>query len=320
MSKRTIRNMIILLLGILGSVIIIMNQNKGSKEQKEHIPLKFGATYMSMNNPYFDALNGSIQEVVEANGDVLISRDPAQDQKKQNQQILELLEDGVVAIFVNPVDWKEITPALKACKEAEVPIFNIDTYVFDSEYVVSSILSDNYNAGVLIAEDIMRKRQNANIVIINDDNINSTNLRVRGFLNTIEGNEAYKVVKHRKNASELEVSLEVMKRIIDSSAEFDVVLGGNDPTALGALAALQQKHVEKEILVYGIDGSPDGKTMIREGYLEGTSAQFPLKIGRKAAIEAYNYLDGKGVEPNIIIPVELITKDNLSEFDVAGWQ
>lgn len=290
------------------------------EENEEHTPKKFGATYMTMNNPYFEALDDSIEEMVEANGDVLISRDPAQDQEKQNAQIEEMLEDGVVAIFLSPVDWKSVKPALIKCAEAGVPVFNIDTYVYDSNYVVSSILSDNYNAGVQIAYDVMNKLPSAKIAIINHENINSTALRVEGFLDTIKGHDKYEVVLHENITAELEVAMEITKKIIDDGIDFDVVLGGNDPTALGALAGLQLKHVEKKILIYGIDGSPDGKTMIKQGYLEGTSAQFPIEIGRTATEKAYDYLAGKEVEPNIIIPVKLITQQNLDEYDVAGWQ
>ena len=34
-------------------------------------PRKFGATYMTMNNPYFQDMNAQIEEIVEANGDIL---------------------------------------------------------------------------------------------------------------------------------------------------------------------------------------------------------------------------------------------------------
>lgn len=289
-------------------------------ENEEHVPKKFGATYMTMNNPYFEALDDSLEEEIEANGDVLISRDPAQDQEKQNQQIQEMIEDGVVAIFLSPVDWKGVKPALIKCREAGIPVFNVDTYVYDTQYVVSSILSDNYNAGVQIANDVMGKRKSAKIAIINHENINSTALRVQGFLDTIKGHSEYEVVVHEKITAELEVSMEITKRIIEDGLEFNVILGGNDPTALGALAALQLKRIDKDILIYGIDGSPDGKTMIKQGFLEGSSAQFPIAIGNTAAEKAYEYLDGGTIESNIIIPVKLITQENLNDYDLAGWQ
>lgn len=307
-------------------VFLLLASSINSQVQKKEIdfgsdiPLKFGATYMTMNNPYFIALNESIREVVEANGDILITRDPAQNQERQNAQILEMIEEGVVAIFANPVDWEKITPALQACQEAGVAVINVDTDVKDKEYVVSVIQSDNYQAGVLCAQDMMTKMDSARIVIMNHYNIKSTTQRVQGFLDTIEGYPQYEVVKEVSTTSELEVAMKSMQRILKTDLEFDVVLGGNDPTVLGALAALQLNHVKNRVLIYGIDGSPDAKAMIQQGYLEGTSAQRPIEIGRTAAETAYAYLRGEKVDKNITVDVTLITRSNLSEFDIDGWQ
>ena len=35
---------------------------------------------------------------------------------------------------------------------------------------------------------------------------------------------------------------------------------------------------------------------------------------------AYDYLEGKDTESLVIVPVTLITADNIDEFDLAGWQ
>ncbi|MCI8813704.1 MAG: sugar ABC transporter substrate-binding protein [Lachnospiraceae bacterium] len=311
---------VLLLAAVSISGGIFYSGNRPGKGPEGHKPLKFGATYMTMNNPYFSALNESIREVVESNGDILITRDPAQDQKRQNAQIQEMLDEGVAGIFVNPVDWEEITPALQACHEAQVPVFNVDTDVKEPKYVATVIQSDNYQAGVQCARDMMAKRDSARIVIMNHYNIRSTIQRVQGFLDTIEGHPAYQVVEEKSTTSELEVAMEVMKQILDTDLKFDVVLGGNDPTALGALAALQMCHVEDRVMIYGIDGSPDSKAMIQQGYMEGTSAQRPIRMGRISAQAAYNYLEGKKIKKNITVEVTLITRDNLDEFDVDGWQ
>lgn len=303
-------------------VLLFFGYSKLSKapNEQDKKPRKFGATYMTMNNPYFDILNDGIKEVVEANGDILITRDPAQDQKKQNEQIYDMIEDGVAAIFLNPVDWIEVEPALVACKEANIPVFNVDTHVYSTEYVVSVIASDNYNAGVLCAKDMMSKLPKADIVILDQPIINSINLRIEGFKDTIEGNDNYRVVLQKAAGGELEVAMDVMNDILDSGISFDVVMGGNDPTAIGAIAALESRHMDKKVLIYGVDGSPDAKMMIKEGYLEGTSTQQPSLIGRISAQVAYDYLSGKDVDKNIVVPVTLITKDNLDNFTIDGWQ
>ncbi len=96
--------------------------------------------------------------------------------------------------------------------------------------------------------------------------------------------------------------------------------GGNDPTAIGALAALQANGLNDGVLIYGIDGSPDGKALIEEGLLTGTSTQSPTEIGTTAAEMLYEYLDGKTIEQEIMTPVTLITRQNLSEYSLTEWQ
>lgn len=49
----------------------------------------FGATYMTMSNPYYQILDEQIRILIEANGDQLISRDAGMHQEKQTQQVQE---------------------------------------------------------------------------------------------------------------------------------------------------------------------------------------------------------------------------------------
>lgn len=293
------------------------------KEENNRKPLRFGATYMTMNNPYFEVLDENLREAIEGNGDILISRDPLQNQNKQNDQIQSMIEEGIDVLFLNPVDWKKVSKAVKMCADNDIPIIVIDTNIYNEnsmDNIIATITSDNYNAGVQCALDMMKKKNEAKIVIINHTNINSTKLRVEGFLDTISNYPQYQVVENRDSTAELELAMEEMDRIIKKGVIFDVVLGGNDPTALGCLAAIQKNHYDHPTLIYGIDGSPDAKAMIRAGYMEGTSAQSPVSIGEVAASTAYKYLDGEEVERDIVIPVHLITNENLKEYDVAGWQ
>lgn len=286
----------------------------------EHPPRLFGATYMTRNNPYFDVLHEALEEVVEGNGDILISRDPSQDQEKQNAQIEEMIEEGIEVLFLNPVDWEKVKPALEACKEAGVVVINVDTVVKDTDYVVSIVETDNYLAGVLCAEEMMRQVDSAKIVVIGNPIQTSVMNRVQGFLDTIEGNDNYEVVYTGVGAGEFEVSAEVMADFLKKGVEFNVVLGGNDPSALGVLAALQQYRKEDGVLIYGIDGSPDFKSMLELGYVSGTSAQSPKTIGEVAAQTAYDYLYGKEVEPYISIEPYMITRENLGDYEINSWQ
>lgn len=313
MKKRLLlAGLLILLLVLLGCVV-------RSKWDAPHEPRIFGAVYMTRNNPFFDVLHESIEEVVEGNGDILISRNPCQDQDKQNDQILEMIEEGIEVLFLNPVDWERVKPALEACREAGVVVINIDTVVKDTEYVVSTVETDNYQAGVLCAEDMMERVDSAKIVVLDNPIQMSIDRRVQGFKDTIGKNENYQIVYEEAGAGEFEVSAEVMADFLNKGIEFDVVLGGNDPSALGALAALQQKHIEG-VLVYGIDGSPDFKSMLKLGSVTGTSVQSPKTIGRVAAETAYDYLGGLEVEEYISIEPYMLNQENLDDYEIDSWQ
>ena len=54
-----------------------------------------GYTCMDGTNPFFVALQGAIQEVVEENGDELVAMDPANDSNKQVDQIEDLISRGI---------------------------------------------------------------------------------------------------------------------------------------------------------------------------------------------------------------------------------
>ena len=73
----------------------------------------FGVTYMTMNNPFYEVVNNELTKVIEANGDQLISLDPALDIDKQIQQIEYFMEMSVDGIFINPVDSSAILPVLQ---------------------------------------------------------------------------------------------------------------------------------------------------------------------------------------------------------------
>ena len=73
-------------------------------------------------------------------------------------------------------------------------------------------------------------------------------------------------------------------------------------------------------LVFEDDGSPEGKRLISESKMTGTAVQYPRKMGASAINAAYELLAGKDVDKTVTIPVKLITKDNVSEYDLERWQ
>lgn len=316
--KRFYKNMTYIIIFFMVLIIFTVTYNIYTAPVAKH--KVFGVSYMTMNNPFYKIINNEILKVVEKNNDTLITLDPELDVDKQNEQIYKFIDQKVDGIFINPIDFEQIEPALQAAKRANVPVIIIDAPVSDESLVNCTIVSDNYDAGVQCAKDMMERLDSANIVLLKHTTAKSAKERIEGFLSVIDNNEKYKVINEAECDGQLEIAMPKMQEIIEETPDIDVVMALNDPSALGALAALE-KNNKNDVMVYGIDGTPEIKALIgRNQMIVGTVAQSPIKMGQIAVENMYNILNGKKIEKNIIIPISLINKENLFKYDEDRWQ
>jgi ribose transport system substrate-binding protein len=316
--KRFYKNMTYIIIFFMVLIIFTVTYNIYTAPVAKH--KVFGISYMTMNNPFYKIINNEILKVVEKNNDTLITLDPELDVDKQNEQIYKFIDAKVDGIFINPIDFEQIEPALQAAKRANIPVIIIDAPVSDESLVNCTIVSDNYDAGVQCAKDMMERLDSANIVLLKHTTAKSAKERIEGFLSVIDNNEKYKVINEAECDGQLEIAMPKMQEIIEETPDIDVVMALNDPSALGALAALE-KNNKNDVMVYGIDGTPEIKALIgRNQMIVGTVAQSPIKMGQIAVENMYNILNGKKIEKNIIIPISLINKENLFKYDEDRWQ
>lgn len=316
--KRFYKNMTYIIIFFMVLITFTVTYNIYTAPVAKH--KVFGVSYMTMNNPFYKIINNEILKVVEKNNDTLITLDPELDVDKQNEQIYKFIDQKVDGIFINPIDFEQIEPALQAAKRANIPVIIIDAPVSDESLVNCTIVSDNYDAGVQCAKDMMERLDSANIVLLKHTTAKSAKERIEGFLSVIDNNEKYKVINEAECDGQLEIAMPKMQEIIEETPDIDVVMALNDPSALGALAALE-KNNKNDVMVYGIDGTPEIKALIgRNQMIVGTVAQSPIKMGQIAVENMYNILNGKKVEKNIIIPISLINKENLFKYDEDRWQ
>lgn len=316
--KRFYKNMTYIIIFFMVLIIFTVTYNIYTAPIAKH--KVFGVSYMTMNNPFYKIINNEILKVVEKNNDTLITLDPELDVDKQNEQIYKFIDQKVDGIFINPIDFEQSEPALQAAKRANIPVIVIDAPVSDESLVDCTIVSDNYDAGVQCAKDMMERLVSANIVLLKHTTAKSAKERIEGFLSVIDNNEKYKVINEAECDGQLEIAMPKMQEIIAETPDIDVVIALNDPSALGALAALE-KNNKNDVMVYGIDGTPEIKALIgRNQMIVGTVAQSPIKMGQIAVENMYNILNGKKIEKNIIIPISLINKENLFKYDEDRWQ
>ena len=284
-------------------------------------PRKIGATYMTYNNTFYSVVNDEISKVVKEHGDQLITLDSAMSLKKQKEQIQYLMDQQVEALAITPVDYEGLKEDLKLVYKKHIPVIIVDTEVKHNKNVTYSIVSDNYDAGVQCAKDMMTKLNHANIVLLQHSTTRSGYLRIKGFEDTIQSNENYKVIKRMECEGQLEVAMPKMESFIQEGKDFDVVMCLNDPSAMGAMAALSANNMLDGKFVYGIDGTPEAKEMVAEGKMAATVAQSPKTFGKKAGEVIYKLFSQETIKnKNEMSPVQIITKENVQDYSTEGWQ
>ena len=301
---------------IAGYVVLHPDITANQKERSRLI----GASYMTMNNEFYEILNEQISHRVEAEGDRLILRNPALSVSRQVEQIGKMLDEGISVLILTPVDSDGLTDILKKARQQGVKIIVVDSNVSDEQLVDCTIVSDNYKAGCLLGDYLLQNKENSKVVILTHEAATSGRERVQGFLDTIGGHEGIEVVEKVPCEGQLEIAMPQMEKLIEQGKEFDSVFCLNDPSSLGAAAALETKGLLDKVDIYGIDASPDAKQLIYEGKMRASVAQFPSRIGEEAANAIYDLLDGKEVKSYISVPVELVTKENVEYYNVDRWQ
>lgn len=290
-----------------------------SKNQKESSRL-IGASYMTMNNEFYRMIHEQVRVRVEAEGDRVILRDSGMDVQRQKEQIREMMKMGIEALILTPVDPDGLVDVLIEARAKGIFVIVVDSNVSTENLINCTIVSDNYNAGCLDGEYMLKTQKESKIVVMAHNSAVSGRQRVAGFLNTVSKNPEYTVESQIDCNGQYEKALSQMREYLNEGHEFDTVFCLNDPTAEGVVAALKEKGLAGNVNIYGVDASPDAKALISAGMMKASVVQFPTKIGETAADVLYNLIAGNKIEKNITVPVDIVTQDNINQYEKDRWQ
>ncbi|HOY60090.1 MAG TPA: sugar ABC transporter substrate-binding protein [Verrucomicrobiota bacterium] len=274
----------------------------------------FGVTFQTMNNPFFVDLNRGLKQVIEGRGDRLVTLDAQFNSLKQKNDIADLLQQRPAALFINPVNWEGVKGSLIEARRQGVPAIIVDAPVSDPDLVLCQVASDNIEAGRLACAALAEVNPKAKVVILHLSVNKACIDRVDGFRAEMSKHPEMKLLETQEGKGTTEGARPVMRDLLGRFPELDAVFPINDPSALGAISAIESAGLLGRVTVVTVDGSMEGVKAIKAGKLHSTSAQFPEEIGRVAAQAGYDHLAGKPVDKDIRIPVKLVTRTNAEEF------
>ena len=280
-----------------------------------------GLTVGDLGNPFFDQIaHGAADQAKTYNPNVRItSLSSNYDVKNQGSQMKDFLSSGVDLIILGAANSKAIAPSVKQAKTRGTVVVAVD--VGAEGGVDATVMSDNRQAGELAGQYIVDKLHGkGQVVIVNGQPVTSVQDRIAGALSVFKKYPDIKILSQNQNAEgTIEGGRRVMTDLLTLYRHLDAVFAVNDPTAIGCDLAAQQAR-RTEFFIVGVDGSPQAVEALKrkQSLFEATSAQDPYLMAQKAVEAGYDILQGKKpAKETILIPVKLITRDNVSDY--TGW-
>ncbi|MDY0606746.1 ABC transporter substrate-binding protein [Pasteurella multocida] len=298
------------------SLMLAMAPFAQAKELKS-----IGVTVGDLANPFFVQIaKGAELKAKELAGDKVnvVSVSSGYDLGQQVAQIDNFIAAKTDMIILNAADSKGIGPAVERARKAGIVVVAVDVAADGAD---ATVTSNNYQAGEIACQTIVEKLNGkGNMVIINGPPVSAVQDRVQGCQDVFAKHADIKVLSHNQNAKgSREGGLEVMTSLLIAHPKIDAVFAINDPTAIGADLAAKQAQ-RNEFFIMGVDGSPDGEEALKlsDSLFRGTPAQDPQVMAAEAVKIGYDILQGKPAPKDpVLIPVHLITRDNIKDY--KGW-
>lgn len=281
-----------------------------------------GVTVGDLGNPFFVQLGKGAEAKAKELGGAGVKATTVSGAYDLNQQVNQMenfISSGVNLIILGAADSKGIAPAVKRAKQAGATIIAVD--VGAEGGVDATVTSNNVQAGELGAQYIVdRLKGQGNVVIINGPPVTAVQDRVNGALSVFKKTPGIKILSQDQNAGgSRDGGLRVMTDLLSANPKIDAVFAINDPTGIGAdLAAKQARR--NEFFIVGVDGAPDAEVALKDknSLFVASSSQDPYSMAAKAVEVGYDIMQGKPPgEKTVLIPVKLITRDNVGEY--KGW-
>jgi ribose transport system substrate-binding protein len=278
-------------------------------------------TVGDLGNPFFVQIaHGAEAAAKKINPGVKFQSESSNyDVNNQTNQLDNFVANGANLILLNAADSKGIAPAVLRAKAAGVTVVAVD--VGAEGGVDATVTSNNKQAGQLDGKFVAdRLKGKGNVVIVNGPPVTAVTDRVAGFLEEIKKSPGIKIVSQDQNAGgSRDGGLRVMTDLLTAFPKIDAVFAINDPTAIGCDLAAKQAQ-RKDFFIVGVDGAPDVVPSLKDkdSLILASAAQDPYTMAGKAVDIGYDVMNGKKPAQDLtLIPVDLITKDNVDQY--KGW-
>ncbi len=271
-----------------------------------------GISVLTLTNPFFKDMADAMTAEAKVHGMTTVVTSGEFDPAKQRDQVVDFIVRKVDAIILCPCDSKAIGTSIVDANKAGIPVFTADIASLAKEgKVAGHVATDNFGGGKLAAMALIEALGGkGKVAILDHPEVESVILRTQGFNDELARQKREKgvsmtVVATLPGGAAKDRSMKATEDLLQSHPDLDGIFAINDPSALGAVAALEKAGKLAKVKVVGFDGMPEGKAAIKAGKIYADPVQFPDVIGKTAVQNVVRYLAGDDVPKETLIPTKL---------------
>ena len=308
---------------LLAALSLSLNGCQRGAEQSGGSRQRIALVMKTANNPFFIEMQKGAEEAAKRlNVELVVQAAEREvDVEKQMQIVENLIQTRVAALCVTPSGSREIVPAIDKANRAGIPVVIVDTRVDAKALgesggkVATFIGSDNYEGGKFAGE-FLAKRLNGKGKVAVLEGIpghETGDSRLRGFRDALKASPGVEIVASQTANWERDQGFNVFQNILQSHPDVQAVFACSDLMALGAVEAIAAAKKGGQITVVGFDATSEARDAISKGTMDASVAQSPAQMGALAVENAVKLLKGEQVQPEFVVPIKLITKENTAQ-------
>jgi fructose transport system substrate-binding protein len=307
-----------------GAVALALGVAACGQSAQEQVTV--GLIVKQETNPFFRKIRDVAQEAArETDAQLLFAAGKTDvDNASQVAALQDMTRRGAKGILIVPADSSGIVPAIEKAREAGVTVVALDTPTDPRSAVDALFATNNMRAGELIGRYAKAKAQEEGIqpkIAMLDlaPGITVGQLRHDGFLRGFGIKDGDPQIVGTANTEGNEAKARAgMERLLRQNPDINVVYSINEPSALGAFAALEAAGKgEDDVILVSVDGGCTAiKEAVRTGEIDATSQQYPENMaleGMDAVVAAAR--GGEKPSGYRDTGVELITADPVDGVD-----
>lgn len=308
-----------LLVFLLVAMLAITGCSQDSSTGSDDGEITIGYAINNMNDTFqtyiFDAAKAKAEEY----GYKIEIQDSQEDVVRQQDQVKAMIEQGVDALIVVPVDTSAMEPITNAAVEAGIPLVYVNRNPFGEGEVPDGVYyvgSQEIIAGELQAEylvEIMGEEGGVAILMGILSNEGAVK-RTEGNENILSKYPGIEILAKESGNWQKDQGMDITENWITAYGDkLKAILSNNDEMAIGAINALEAAGRD-DVIVMGVDAIPDAVQLVSEGKLAATVLQDANGQGEGAVNVVHKVLQGETPEKVTWIEFKLVTKDNVEEY------